>query len=151
MGCQCGKGVRQTKADDGGIVSWRSPVSWKQLHHVTVLHTLLKLILSCHTFCCLLQINAGIVKGLVEACGRACPGVSGALSAMLADYLQPAAVMCSQHCSQEHSRQQCRLQHGRVLAACVTTRLPGAYSSAPTLQSAVWAELQCRLACCQPG
>lgn len=24
----------------------------------------------------LLQINAGIVKGLVEACGRACPGVS---------------------------------------------------------------------------
>lgn len=29
--------------------------------------------------CCAaaLQINAGIVKGLVEACGRACPGVSG--------------------------------------------------------------------------
>jgi hypothetical protein len=26
--------------------------------------------------CLLLQINAGIVKGLVEACGKHCPGVS---------------------------------------------------------------------------
>lgn len=33
---------------------------------------------SCRCVCAaLLQINAGIVKNLVEACGKHCPGVSG--------------------------------------------------------------------------
>jgi hypothetical protein len=57
----------KTLQQDMCNLPWRRPCSHHCMPGLSMVHL--------PPVCLLLQINAGIVKGLVEACGKHCPGV----------------------------------------------------------------------------